>query len=937
MITFENPGLLWLLLLIPGVFIFRSRAKRAGGVRGFVILASRALLILLLVGAAAQPSIRRRTDYVTTYFLLDRSGSIPDVQQRRSLELVREAVASKKRKEDRAGLIVFGERPLVEEVPSASLKVGEVFSIVETANTDIGAAVRLALSTFPEDAQKRIVLLTDGNETRGSTLEAIRHATAAGVPVDVVPLKYRHDNEVVLDELTIPRKAERDEPFQVRINVGSLGSSTGSLKLFCDGKLIGARDVSLAKGDNVFVFSHALKEGGFHLFEAQVDAPGDAIPQNNRAQAYTIIEQDAFVLLAGGTQEDVRHVASVLQDEGIAHRVRIAGSLPRDLGEWQSYDVVFFANLGADALTRDQMEMIESLVKDLGAGFIMTGGEKSFGSGGYLNTPIARVLPVDLDVRQSQVLPNGGIIFLMSHIPCIGDQWSKDIAINSLNAMTDWDEYGLYVGGANAPLIPLAPATGKEDLRSIINRASFGTMQAANPYVDAAIAAFAASRSSYRHIVLVTNGGTASPTDDRIAALRAARITMSVVVIEPYGRGGNLDALRAAAAAAGGSFYVIQPSQYDRVPQVWMRESARVKKGLFYEQPFTPRVSVASELLEGIPANALPILGGYNITSRKDPTEVPLIGPQNDPILAHWNCGLGRSVAFTSDASGRWGGEWVKWTRFRPFWAQAIRWCQRRTPPSPYSLTLQKGREPGTAEAIIDAVDSKGRFVNFLAPKGNLVRPDLSTGTMDFQQVGPGRYRASFPTDKQGGYVVNVRYGEQGRSFLMRGGFVPPFHPEYRSFEDNAPLLTRAADETGGRVMGPGLDWFAPTAQVAYAAKPIWPALLVIALILLPLDIFVRRVIVGISDVVRFVRRFLPAKKETKRDPVKEALVAARAQVTALELTSWSAPEGGAEVSALDESAVPPTPAGAPVEPASDPVSKRLMEAKQRARKKFER
>ena len=936
MITFEYPGFLWLLLLIPGVFLFRSRAKRAGGIRGAVILAARALLILLVVAAAAQPSIRRRTDYVTTYFVLDRSGSIPEAQQRRSLELVREAVATKKRKEDRAGLIVFGERPMVEEVPSASLKVGDVFSVVDASNTDVGAAVRLALSTFPEDAQKRMVLLTDGNETRGSAMEAIRHATAAGVPVDVVPLKYRHDQEVVLDELTIPRKAERDEPFQVRINVASLGPSSGNLKLFCDGKLIGTRDVALAKGDNVFVFSHGLKEGGFHLFEAQVDAPGDAIPQNNRAQAYTIIEQDAVVLLAGGNAEDVRHLAAVLADEGIAHRVRLAGSLPRDLGEWQSYDVVFFANLGADSLTREQMEMIESLVKDLGAGFIMTGGERSYGSGGYLNTPIAKILPVDLDVRQSQVLPNGGIIFLMSHIPCIGDRWSKDIAVNSLNALTAWDEFGLYAGGSRDPIIGLTQAGQKDDLRDIVNRSGFGQIADADPYIDAALESFRASRCSYRHIVLVTNGGTRAPSSDRIARLHEARTTMSIVVIEPMGRH-NLDEMRGAAAAAGGSFYVIQPSEYERVPQVWMRESARVKKGLFYEQPFKPTVAESSELLEGISPNEIPTLGGYNIASRKDPTEIPLVGPNNDPVLAHWNCGLGRSIAFMSDASGRWGSEWVKWNRFRPFWAQAIRWAQRRTPPSPYTLTLQKGREPGTGEAIIDAVNAKGKFVNFLEPKGNLVRPDFSSATMDFQQVGPGRYRATFPTDRPGGYVVNVQYAEEGRSYLMRGGFVPPFHPEYRSFEDNGALLARIADETGGRVMGPAMDWFAPTGQVAYASKPFWPALLVAALILLPLDIFVRRVIVGVSDVVRWIRKILPAKKEARHDPVREALDAARAQVTATERASWSAPEGGAEVAALDDADVPVGPAAPAPEPAPDPRTGRLMEAKRRARRRFER
>jgi len=937
MITFGNPGFLWFLLLIPAVILLRSRGRKAGGARGAVILASRILLVLLLVAAVAQPSIRRRTDYVTTYFILDRSGSVPEAQQRRSLEVVREAVAAKRRKEDRAGLIVFGERPMVEEVPSASLKVGEVFSVVETSSTDIGAAVRLALSTFPDDAQKRIVLLTDGNETRGSVREAARHATAAGVPIDVVPLTYRHENEVVLDELTLPRKVERDEPFQVRVNVASLGPSTANLKLFCDGKVIGTKEVPLTRGDNVFVFSHSVREAGFHLFEALVDAPGDAIPQNNQAQAYTIIEQDALVLLAGGSAEDVRRLAGVLTEEGIAHKVRLAGALPKDLGEWQSYDVVVFANLGAEHLSRDQMEMIESLVKDLGAGFIMVGGEHSFGSGGYLNTPIARILPVDLDVRQNQVLPNGGIVFLLSHIPCIGDRWSKDIAVNSLNVLTAWDEFGLKGGGSAEWLIPLAPAENKAEIRRVIDGAGFGMIQDSGPLVDQAIDAFRNSRSSYRHIVLVTNGSSIPPGAGTMARLAAARVTMSVVVIEPYGHGMNLEGLRATAHAAGGTFYVVQPSEYDRVPQIWMRESARVKKGLFYEQRFVPRVAGASELLEGIPPSEIPALGGYNVSSRKDPTEVPLISPQNDPVLAHWNCGLGRAVAFTSDATGRWGSEWIHWSRFRPFWAQTIRWCQRRTPPSPYTLTLQKGAEPGTAEAIIDAVDAKGRFVNFLEPKGTLVRPDLSSGPIDFQQVGPGRYRSSFPTDKSGGYIVNVRYAEAGANYLMRGGFVPPFHPEYRSFQDNAPLLLGVAEETGGRVMGPGMDWFAPTSQEAYAAKPIWPPLLILALCLLPFDIFVRRVIVGLRDVVRLVRRILPARKRVERDPVREALEAARAEIGARERPGWTAPAGAVEVGSLAESQlqVPGAARVEEVEPES--TAGRLFEAKRRAQRRFKR
>src|SRR5205823_9994941 len=57
----------------------------------------------------------------------------------------------------------------------------------------------------------------------------------------------------------------------------------------------------------------------------------------------------------------------------------------------------------SDLVSMAQMEMIESQVRDLGTGFMMIGGPRSFGAGGYLGTPIEKVLPVSLDVNQNQV------------------------------------------------------------------------------------------------------------------------------------------------------------------------------------------------------------------------------------------------------------------------------------------------------------------------------------------------------------------------------------------------------------------------------------------------------------------------------------------------------------------------------------------------------
>ena len=927
-LAFAHPAWLWLLLIVP-VMIAASlfTRRKLSRARTTVVLVIRTILIAALAIALSEPATKKRSDYVTAYFLLDRSGSIPESLKQWSLDVARQAIASKKRKEDRAGVVVFGDRPIVEESPTNDVKLTELFSVVDPDNSDIGAAVRLALSTFPDDSQKRIVLMTDGNETKGELLEMAQRAAGAGVPVDVIPLKYRYESEVLLDSLTLPRKITKDEPFQVRVAVQSFGVSEGRLRIFADGKLLGERDVPLTRGDNVFLFSHTLTEGGFHLIEAEIIGKQDGIAQNNRAQAYTIIEQDSMALLVGGTQEDVAHLEAALREEKIPHRVRLATALPQDLGEWQSYDVIFFANVGAEHLTKPQMDMVETLVHDLGAGFIMVGGEHSFGAGGWLNTPIAKLLPVNLDVNQSVQLPNGAVVFMLDHIHCIGDRWSKDIVVGTLKQETRFDMLGMMVGGAQRWALPLQRAEDKGAMTKIIDDASVGDITGVDSYLADAVTALNLSHAGYRHIVLVTDGYGVTPSDAAIAAVRDAGATLSICVIEP--RGGGTADLRRAAQLGGGDFYIIEPHERHLIPQVIVKESVRVKKGLFREEKFVPKVVLDSPILEGIGPTELPQLHGYNVTSKKALTEIPLISGYDDAILAHWQYGLGKTVAFMSDASGRWGTEWVTWPKYRQFWSQAVRYVQRRLPASPYQLTLQRGKVDGTAEAVIDAVDQAGKFVNFLKPRGTLVRPDLDSRELAFAQVGPGRYKATFPADKAGGYVVNVRYAEKGGEFLLRGGYVPPYQPEYHKFEDNEPLLAAIAEKTGGRVIRPSkeIDFFAPTGEVAYTAKLVWPMLLTLAAILLPLDVFLRRVIIGPSDVAEMLG-FRP-----KRDRVKEAVDAERAAMR--ERAVWQATAGVGEVGAEGEAVA--AAAEELVPNAGVMTTNRLREAKERAKRNFEK
>ena len=106
--------------------------------------------------------------------------------------------------------IVFGKAPRVEAPPAPTeLNLLGIESTIDPEYTDLGAAIKLALATFPEDTARRIVLLSDGNENRGNALEQALAAKELGVadrrPADRVPLRPRGPGREGLDP---PRRQE---------------------------------------------------------------------------------------------------------------------------------------------------------------------------------------------------------------------------------------------------------------------------------------------------------------------------------------------------------------------------------------------------------------------------------------------------------------------------------------------------------------------------------------------------------------------------------------------------------------------------------------------------------------------------------------------------------------------------------------------------------
>src|SRR6185437_12946363 len=85
-------------------------------------------------------------------------------------------------------------------------------------------------------------------------------------------------------------------------------------------------------------------------------------------------------------------------------------------------------------------------------------------------------------------------------------------------------------------------------------------------------------------------------------------------------------------------------------------------------------VADPSPILRSISGD-LPPLSGFVATTRKDRAVTALETERGHPLLAHWQYGLGRVVAWTSDAQQGWAADWAAWPEAAQFWSQAVRWA----------------------------------------------------------------------------------------------------------------------------------------------------------------------------------------------------------------------------------------------------------------------
>lgn len=865
--SFTTPLSLLLLLTIPYfIWLGCPRAK----IRPFRLWASlglRLLLLLLLTLSLAGAQIVRAADELAVVFLLDASDSMRADQTTPAETFIRDALTTLP-PTDQAAIVLFGTSPLVDRPMSGLTELAPITTIPQRLQTDLEEAIRLALALFPAGSARRIVILSDGTATTGDTLAAARLAATSGVQIDYVYFPaVTGEVEAAVTAVDAPTRVVQGETFHLDITATSTTDTPAQLRILMDSQIIHEEAVQLRPGANNFSVRLRATAPEFVRYRAQLTPLNDTYYQNNELAAFTEIVGPPRVLLVAsdGTLADD---GSPLPDEapqlllaltaaGLDIDQTTPANFPANLADLSNYAAIILVDVNAKYLSPRKMVALQSYVRDLGGGLVVVGGPESYGMGGYFRTPLEETLPVEMQIQDQERFPSVSIVIVIDRSGSMGAieggvtkiQLAAEGAVRVVELLHDFDEITVIpVDTEPSNQIGPLPASDKETAVSLIRQIGAG---GGGIYVrtglEAAAAALADSTNQVKHIILLADGSDSEEKEgvpELITALTAEGITISTVSI---GRGPDTPWLEDMAALGNGRFHFTD--QAANLPQIFTQETTSIQRSYLVEERFFPTLRSSSPILTGI--TAVPPLYGYVGVSPKATAQIILETHLGDPLLAAWQYGLGRAVAWTSDATGRWATDWVRWDGFAPFWAQAVRWtvAQGRENQVETAVTYQGH----TATLTVDARNTGNEFLNGLALNANIIAPDGQVHSLDLRQIAPGRYAGQFSPDTAGVYLVRVAGTATAEEITVAqtGGWVLGYSPEYQQFETTPTLLAQIATLTGGRDLiaagGPPAT-FDHSLPSQSTTRPIWHWLTLTAVLLFPLDIALRRLVITRQD-----------------------------------------------------------------------------------------
>jgi uncharacterized membrane protein len=724
--------------------------------------------LLLLVLALAEPQWPRGGKGTDLWVLVDRSASARDLIEPRRAE-IESLLARARGADDRLSFIDYASASQLRGATSEAFTPG-------AEQTRTAAAVRFALSQMTPGRASRLLLLTDGYSTEPLAGVAAALSREA-VPLDVRLFTRDEHADARVDNVRVPPAVQPGEPFLIEGEVRAAVDGPVPVAVLRDGVEVGHADVGVSAGVGHVRFADRLGGGGASRYELRIRKEDDPVPGNDVGAAWIKVGGGRRILLVTAYRGDP--LAEVLAGQGFDVDV-VTEPKTLTLGRLADARLLVLNNVPAHRVPSDFLAAVSGFVRVQGGGFLMAGGKRSFGSGGYFQSPIDPILPVSMELRQEHRKLSVAMAIVLdrsgSMAADVGGGLTKmdlanDGAARSLELLTDYDAAAvLAVDSASHVVLPLA-TLGKERTRAIdvVRRIhSEGGGIFIGEGLNGAWEQLRGAPQGQRHVLLFADAADSEePGDYRrmIPAMVEAGTTISVI-----GMGTEQDSDAAllreiAELGKGRIFFTDQPST---IPALFAQETVTVARSAFLTEPVTAQSTAGwLEIARGAIGDGVE-LDGYNLSYLRENATAAMVSQDEykAPLLAFWHRGAGRSAAVSFPMGGEFSTRVRAWEHYGDFAQTLARWLAAADTPAGVALrTRLSGNELSLRLMLDREWDQRlsGAPPHLQVMEGATGEPR----EVAWERIGPGRFEARLPLEP----------GRVYRGAVGVGAAVLPFGP----------------------------------------------------------------------------------------------------------------------------------------------------------------
>ena len=862
-----------LLLLLPAYIaliylIDRRGGRRSRRIKHRVARVMRCLLTCLCVLALAAPSVVLPGGQQAVWILADASASARGMQDQMT-QSVRTALENKDASVN-AGVIAFGGNAMVEKPLAQDGTYNGVTTAVDAQASDLSSALTLASALLPEDAQGRIVVLSDG--ATEDVRAAAQQLAARGVTVDFQSFSGDALPDAQISQLNVPSRVYQGQSFTVTVQVTANHDTAGTLVLYQNRTPVSSREVTLRRGDNTFTFRDTAADTGVVTYEARLISEGDSCAQNDSMGGYVYVQGAPKLLLVEGRQGEGSEMAAMLCAAAMQYETVLPAQLPYDAEQLRQYDGVVLVNVDYDAADEEQWAALDSAVRVLGRGLTVIGGDSSYALGGYRGSKLEEMLPVTIDVRNKLDLPSLALMLVIDKSGSMSDgmfgttrlELAKEAAMRAAEVLTPNDQVGVIAFDDAAKwVVNLQKAEDVEAIQNQIGTIRPGGGTAFFTALYEATYALMNAQAQQKHIIFLTDGEAGDTGYLQLCDIMQQNdITLTTVAV---GSGADQATLRTLAQQGGGRAYAA--NEFDNLPKIFTKETYLVSGSYVQNRTFTPVITEQSALTD---FEGFPQLSGYLAATEKSLATVSLMSDREDPILAWWQYGAGRVVAFMADSRGAWTSEFLQWDQAAAFYGGMAAFT---LPGEEREGQLTTERQGDALRIVYTAPEDAQTG---LSTSVTALLPDGTQTQLALQESAPGVYEGEIAAAQLGAYALRVEQrdasGELQR--VMEGGAVNGYSGEYDLRNQNAEsTLPYLSALTGGREITDSAEMLKATNAVVRARRDLTQPLLWALMVLLLCDIALRRLSWDVA-----LERYLNARRAARQQPPRREKPAETAQ-----------------------------------------------------------